>query len=265
MKLGKYIDNGTFSKVYETDEDKDKVIKVIKRYNYESDIEKKLLNHEINLSIKWPFENIKGLVKVFGVKKYEENKMVSKVEKWYIIMENGGENLERFIMRGNVRKMSNLDKIGLMIDLLEAVDKLEILGYRHFDIKPKNIVVNEDKDGILRAKMCDYDMLLPITMLDELGCEVIGTQRYLPPMDSLDRSLTRCIWSLGMVFYEIVYGKYFMGWKGSSAFKKDDEGVFDFLLQGMLNKDSCKRFNIKDCKYELQNLLVKIKSYWFLV
>lgn len=262
MKLGKYIDNGTFSKVYEVECDVGKVVKIVRRYKFESELEKKLLDNEIKLCSKWPFGEILGLVRVFGVQKWKKEDGT-----WCIVMEHGGENLERFIMKGEVMKLSKMEKIGLMVDLLDAVEGLERLGFRHFDIKPKNIVVARDDSGMLKAKMCDYDMLLPVSMVSDLGCEIIGTQRYLPPVDSLDRSLERCIWSLGMVFYEIVHGKYFMGWKGKGkgiaigrGKGSGDGSVFDSLLYGMLDKDKDKRFDIKDCKYEMQNLLVKIKS-----
>lgn len=247
----RYIDCGTFSKVYAIG-DTDRVVKIVQRFDSEGDMEKKLLDHELKLSSKWPFGDVKELVNVLDVKSVGKNK-------WYIFMENGGENLERFIWRGSMKKLDIMSRLGLMVDLLGAVSSLERRGFRHLDIKPKNILVKLDEseeNSIWRAKLCDYDMLVPINILDTLGCDIIGTIRYLPPLDKLTRNFSRCIWALGMVFYEIAYGTYYCGdekvaFKGSS---------FDNLIKGMLHKDDEKRYNIKDCKYELQNLLANIKS-----
>ena len=258
VKLGKHIGSGTFSKVYLVNgrdgvhkSCDDLVVKVVRRYNFESDLEKRLLDNEIQMCSKWPFPGITGLVEVKEVIQRGEDGL------WMFIMENGGENLEKFILRGGLKEITDLEKLGLIVDLLGAVDGLEKRGYRHLDIKPANILVKkegrkDDESDIWRAIMCDYDMLLPISMMKEIGCQIIGTMRYLPPMSKLDRSLERCLWSLGMVFYEIVYGVYYVAacetsWKGSR---------FDSLLKGMLGAG----FDIKDCKYELQNLLASSKS-----
>lgn len=267
IKLGKHIDSGTFSKVYLMDnddsDDSELVVKVVRRYTFETPLEKRLLDNEVKLCSKWPFSGTDGLVEVKGIEQRSGCSNGSGSVEWMFIMENGGENLEKFILRGGMKEITDLEKLGLLVDLLGAVDELERRGYRHLDIKPGNILVRRGKGkgsewgeeaGIWRAKLCDYDMLLPVGMLQDIGNEIVGTMRYLPPMSKLDRGLglQRCLWSLGMVFYEIVYGLYFIvdsetKWKGSQ---------FDGLLKGMLGGD----FDIKDCKYELQNLLASSKS-----
>ena len=97
-------------------------------------------------------------------------------------------------------------------------------------------------------------MLLKIEDLDKLGCEIVGTMRYLPPLETLDRSVKRCIWSMGCVFFELVYGYFFKVWD-KEAIDRCSKSEFYNLIKGMLSLDINKRFDLKDCKYELQNLL----------
>lgn len=264
MKLGKLIDTGTFSKVYMVDDknrkiaNKDngkRVVKIVKRFSFESELEKKLLDGEIKLCSDWPFSGVDGIVGVYGVEKMGDNC-------WGIVMEYGGINLENFIYKGLMKKLKMENKLSVMIDLIGFLDDMEKKGYRHLDIKSKNILIGRsgysgDKGGgNIVAKVCDFDMLIKVDDLDELGTEIVGTARYLPPMGSLDRSLSRCIWSMGIVFYEIAYMRNY----NQNVVNKFGKTMFDKLIIGMLNEDIKKRFDLKDCKYELQNLLVTISK-----
>lgn len=259
--LGEYIDNGTFSKVYYKKGDKSRVIKVIQRYSFETDSEKLILNNELKLCKNWKYGTYNGLVNVFNVFGDGSN-LLSR--EWFIEMEYGGKNLESLICNGTVRKMSDKDKTVVISKLIDIIDYLEKCGLRHLDIKSKNILLNlnldnDDTEIVESVKLCDYDMLVTIADLNKMGCDIIGTMRYLPPLDSLDRSLKRCIWSLGCVFFELVYGFNFKNWD-----KKMDEhcakSVFYNLIKGMLTIDQKKRYDLKDCKYQIHNLLATSKS-----
>ena len=266
MKLGKYIDSGTFSKVYlDLDRESKGIIKVIRRYSYESELEKYLLDKEIELCQKWPFSEIGGIVQVRGVEKHVDKD--GGIE-WWIGMDYGGMNLENFIRYGKMKKIGKKERIDMMCQLLDCIDKIEKLDYRHLDIKSKNILISwesegNDEGGRWRIRLCDFDTLVKMTELKviENSGVIVGTHRYLPEWNMKCLGVDRCLWSLGKVFYEIWNGSggFIKGYLENSDDDDDDDsegrvgGVGD-MLYGMLCADSGKRFDMKDCKYALQNL-----------
>ncbi len=276
MKLGKYIDRGTFSKVYIDAESEDRVIKVVRRFKWETDLERFLLDNEVEICKSWPFKDVMGMVKIYDVERGDRKKS----DVWWFGMEYGGCNLETFLLNGKSDKSDRSDKndksdgsdksskseknghlsdkvkIEIIVQLIDVVDTLEKIGYRHLDIKSKNILI---KDGIV--KLCDYDMLVSlgdIRKIKDFG-KTVGTMRYLPPQFD-DLELRRCIWSLGVVFYELCYGKCLRIDNDGCVISPWNGTIFDKLLIGMLQNDIEKRYDLKDCKYELHNLLVTSKK-----
>lgn len=123
----------------------------------------------------------------------------------YIEMEFvNGENLEARILRGG---MPTPDALSLMRQMADAMAYLHARGIRHRDIKPSNIVVQAN--GV--ARLVDFGIATETqsgTLAE--GRQMLGSVRYVPPEWARPNSLDATQWdiySLGMVFYEVLTGK----------------------------------------------------------
>ena len=253
LNIHKQIANGTFSKVFSIKDDKTRVYKVVKRFPFENKLEKMLLENEIYICKHWPFDH-KGLVKCYNVL---QNKNVIVYE-----LEHGGINLESVLYNKKLKDDyfgNNFFKYNFIQSCIETINYLYNKDYMHFDIKPANILINANGD----IKFCDYDMLLKmddkiVKLLDE--DDVIGTLRYLNEDIIKEYSLKRCLWSLGLVFFEICYG-YFPVLL--TEIKWDSECKFNDILKCMFfigYNDDNRHEQLKDIKLCLDNLFVYFRK-----
>lgn len=80
----------------------------------------------------------------------------------------------------------------------------------HYDLKPSNIMFHE---GIV--KLLDFGLCKQMNYGDSrmyLTSQGTGTYWYLPPQTFLDSNLIKIspkvdVWSAGVIFYEMLYGK----------------------------------------------------------
>ncbi|MFK7884081.1 MAG: tetratricopeptide repeat protein [Phycisphaerales bacterium] len=107
------------------------------------------------------------------------------------------------------------DRIGLMIQVCNAIQHAHQKGIIHRDIKPSNIIVTES-DGRMIPKVIDFGIAKAIQ--DDLGigstvtmhAQAIGTPAYMSPeqADPLlgDVDTRTDVYSLGVVLYELLTG-----------------------------------------------------------
>ena len=79
----------------------------------------------------------------------------------------------------------------------------------HYDLKPSNIIF---KDGVL--KIIDFGLCKQMDTEEsriELTSAGVGTYWYLPPetfqIETVDISQKVDVWSAGVIFYELIYGR----------------------------------------------------------
>ena len=134
-------------------------------------------------------------------------------ELFYLVLEYvDGVNLRK-VMRA--RTMAPEQALAIVPQICEALEFAHRLGIVHRDIKPENILL--DRDGRVKiadfglAKLCGVDV--PPGSLTSTG-QVLGTLRYMAP-EQMDRPLEvdhrADIYSLGVVFYEMLTGEIPMG------------------------------------------------------
>src|SRR5215471_5730065 len=126
-----------------------------------------------------------------------------------------GETLRQRLMRGRMQLSESVD---VAIQVASALAAAHQAGIVHRDIKPENIMLRPD--GYVKvldfgiAKLAEQE--LPATVpIDEavllvetnLG-SVLGTVRYMSPEQACGAPVDKRtdIWSLGVVFYEMVTG-----------------------------------------------------------
>ncbi len=136
----------------------------------------------------------------------------------YIVMEFlDGISLAAFL-RERVAPVSPSLAINLMHQMSLAVNAIHEAGIVHRDIKPENIMLIEDASTIggLRVKLLDFG----IARQDSSGTvtapgTVMGTPAYMSPEQCIDAASVSGksdVYSLGVVFFEILAGRHPFKW-----------------------------------------------------
>jgi serine/threonine protein kinase len=129
----------------------------------------------------------------------------------YIVMEycSGGQLLQK------QQSYSELQIAQVMLQLLLAIKYLHELGISHRDLKPSNILftnprmsLNYDgpKDKQIQVKLIDFG----VSRKQEKGPfhTIVGTPHYCAPEVIKGKYTNICdIWSLGVIFYQMLSGK----------------------------------------------------------
>jgi serine/threonine protein kinase len=116
----------------------------------------------------------------------------------------------------------------IVLDIARALEELHHRGYVHRDVKPGNILVDEEG----RAKLADLGVAKPLADAAELTSfdQGVGTPYYMPWEQMLNASLVDArsdLFALGATFYHLVAGQVpFTGKDQTEVSRKKDEGEF---------------------------------------
>jgi eukaryotic-like serine/threonine-protein kinase len=136
--------------------------------------------------------------------------------------ENGGPYFVMELVRGikitdycDQANLPTKERLGLFIQVCQAIQHAHQKGIIHRDIKPSNILVTLN-DGVPVPKVIDFGIakategrLTDATVYTQLS-QFIGTPAYMSPeqaeMSSLDIDTRSDIYSLGVLLYELLAG-----------------------------------------------------------
>ena len=162
---------------------------------------------------------------------------------WLMMEYVEGSNLRDVIRDG---KLEAADALALVPKICSALQYAHDQGVVHRDVKPENILL----DGEGGLKIADFGLAkltgTPAALVTLTGSQqVLGTFRYMAP-EQLDRPLEvdhrADIYSLGVVFYEMLTGEVPMGrFDPPSHTSGTSTGVDDVVLRA-LQKEPERRY-----------------------
>jgi serine/threonine protein kinase/WD40 repeat protein len=127
-----------------------------------------------------------------------------------------GQTLAQW-MKSHPEGIDPREAIDVVLPLAEAMDHAHGRGVLHRDIKPSNILMlqpsGSGRTGAMTPKITDFGLAkLAESTLDQTHTgALIGTVRYMAPEQAAGRvreiSTASDIYSLGMIFYELLTGK----------------------------------------------------------
>ncbi|MGD0744079.1 MAG: protein kinase [Verrucomicrobiota bacterium] len=162
----------------------------------------------------------------------------------YLVMEFvDGLNLRQLLQTG---KMQPEQALTIVPKICEALQYAHEQGIVHRDIKPENILL--DKSG--RVKIADFGIAK--MMGDEAGQqtltgakETVGTPHYMAP-EQIEKPLTvdhrADIYSLGVVFYEMLTGELPLGKFQPPSSKVQIDVRLDEVVLHALEKEPSRRY-----------------------
>jgi serine/threonine protein kinase len=157
------------------------------------------------------------------------------------------------------RRVTPEEALALVPKICDALQYAHDEGVVHRDIKPGNILV--DSRG--RVKIADFGLAklrgqeAPDTTLTTVGT-VMGTPRYMAPeqMDTPDSVDHRAdIYSLGVVFYELLTGEVPMGRFEPPSQKVEVDVRLDEVVLHSLERDVNRRYqHARDVKTDVETI-----------
>jgi serine/threonine protein kinase len=178
---------------------------------------------------------------------------------FYLLMELvDGVNLRGLLRRG---RLTPEEALRIVPQICEALQYAHEEGVVHRDIKPENILL--DRRG--NVKIADFGLakLLGVMTPDSAltgSRQVIGTLRYMAP-EQMEKPLQvdhrADIYSLGVVFYEMLTGELPLGRFAPPSEKVAVDVRLDQVVFRALEKEPERRYqHISEVKTEVESLAV---------
>ena len=175
---------------------------------------------------------------------------------WLVMEYVDGSSLRDLIRAG---KLEPSEALALIPKICDALQYAHDQGVVHRDVKPANILVG--REGVV--KIADFGLAkltgIPATLVSLTGSrEVLGTFRYMAP-EQLERPLEvdhrADIYSLGVVFYEMLTGEIPMGrFDPPSAHSAATPGVDDVVLRALAREPNRRYQRASEVKSDLSSL-----------
>lgn len=174
---------------------------------------------------------------------------------YYFIMEYvDGASLRQVLLEG---RLSSAESLKIVPQLCDALQYAHDEGIIHRDIKPENILL--DKKG--RVKIADFGLAklvgaAPANYTLTGSRQIMGTPHYMAP-EQMEKPQTvdhrADIYSLGVVFYEMLTGELPLGRFAPPSHKAAVDGRLDEVVLRALAKEPQERYQkISDLKAEVE-------------
>jgi len=170
--------------------------------NRPPEMTKRLRDREVRMLVSVQHPNI--------VRFYES---CSQDDQYYYTMEFVEDSLQRRMKHCARDDILLRDRVHLIRQTCDALVAIHHQGIVHRDVKPGNILLDEDPSGALHVKLTDLGIAKTVSetdvIRDNAPTKVPGTAKYLPPeqirLEPVDGRAD--IFSLGVVAYELLTGQ----------------------------------------------------------
>ncbi|MFL5244545.1 MAG: serine/threonine-protein kinase [Gemmataceae bacterium] len=176
---------------------------------------------------------------------------------FYLIMEFvDGLNLRQLM---HASRLPANEALRIVSQICDALQYAHDEGIVHRDIKPENILI--DKRG--RVKIADFGLAkllnrTPVEMTLTATHQIMGTPHYMAP-EQMERPQSvdhrADIYSLGVLFYEMLTGELPMGRFALPSQKAGVDSRLDEIVLRALEKDPDRRYQkVSEVKSEVESL-----------
>ncbi|MBC7852960.1 MAG: serine/threonine protein kinase, partial [Pirellulaceae bacterium] len=176
---------------------------------------------------------------------------------YFLLMEFvDGLNLRQTMQTGN---LSPQEALAIVPHICDALQYAHDQGIVHRDVKPENVLL--DKSG--RVKIADFGLAKLLTQSPQNytlthSMQVMGTPRYMAP-EQIEKPTEvdhrADIYSLGVMFYEMLTGELPMGRFAPPSQKVQIDIRIDEIVLRSLEKEPAKRYqHASDVKTELETV-----------
>ncbi|MFN0019937.1 MAG: serine/threonine-protein kinase [Pirellulaceae bacterium] len=176
---------------------------------------------------------------------------------YFLLMEFvDGLNLRQTMKSGN---LSPQEALAIVPHVCDALQYAHDQGIVHRDVKPENVLL--DKSG--RVKIADFGLAKLLTHSPQdytltHSMQVMGTPRYMAPEQiehPLDVDHRADIYSLGVMFYEMLTGELPMGRFAPPSQKVQIDIRIDEIVLRSLEKEPARRYQkASEVKTELETV-----------
>ena len=174
---------------------------------------------------------------------------------FYLVMEYvAGVNLREAILNG---KLTAKEALLIVPQICDALQYAHDEGVVHRDIKPENVLI----DGKGQVKVADFGLAKLLENGSEAAAltgayQVMGTPRYMAPEQmegAHDVDHRADIYSLGVVFYELLTGELPLGRFAPPSEKARIDARLDEVVLRTLEKEPGRRYqNASEIKTDVE-------------
>ena len=198
-----YMGKGGMASVYRASDTEDGSIVAVKIFESSEerppDMSRKLRDREVRMLVSVQHPNI---VKFHQAGQLEED--------YFYAMEFVENSLLKCMRSGN--DFDLLDKVLILRQTTSALAAIHHQGVVHRDVKPGNILLDQDPTGAIHVKVTDLGIAKNVSETDivreQMPTRVPGTAKYLSPEQALLQAVDgrADIFGLGVVAYELLTG-----------------------------------------------------------
>ena len=266
--IEKKIGTGSFGKVFKAkikDKEEYVAIKIIDKEKMKENLREqyltedimneynkieKCLNREVDYMKKCSINNINS-IKVYNIYNNEEE--------FVIVMELCDENLMHLLIRKQKFSLSEIYNILMQLNNTFKIMSLNKIAHR--DLKLQNILIkyNNKEKTDYTVKITDFGISKVYENNNNFET-FTGTLEYIAPeiLNGKKYNYKCDLWSLGIIIYMLYFKENpFRGCSqksiisklekmGKNFLKKSGNSIFDNLINGLLEKESKKRFSWKE-------------------